>query len=248
MNQEQKKNFVWILFSVLVFLFLIKVFDVSYPLTVTTSSKSTELSVTGEGKVEVTGDTAFVDAGVTVSDVATVEDAQKRMNEVNNNIVAYMKKLGISKSDIKTSNYSIYPNYSSGQGEESRIKGYNGNVTISIKVKNISVVSKVIEEVTKAGANQVQGVRFTVDKPEKFREEARNKAIENAKDQAKKLAKSLGIRLGKVSNIVESSPDRVFPYAFRSAQAIEGVGGAGPQVEPGSQTITSVVTLYFEKK
>ncbi len=248
MNQEQRKNVMFILFAVLVLLVLIKVFDISYPVTLVTSTRSTELSVTGEGKVEVSPDTAFVDAGVTVSDAATVEDAQKEMDEVNNNIISAMRKLGIAKADIKTSNYSIYPNYSPREGEEDNISGYNGNVTITIKVKNVEVVSKVIEEATKAGANQVQGVRFTVDKPEKFREEARNKAIENARDQAKKLAKSLGIRLGKVTNIVESSPNQIIPYAFRSVQTYEGVGGAGPQVEPGTQTITSVVTLYFEKK
>ncbi len=119
---------------------------------------------------------------------------------------------------------------------------------ISIKVKNVQMVSQVIQEVTKAGANQVQGARFSVDNPEKDRERARNIAIQNAKTQAQKLAKTLGIRLGKITNIVESSPPQG-PIVYPMARFEAGIAGSGgPQIEPGNQTISSVVTLFFEKK
>ncbi len=235
------KNIVSVLVSLFLFVLIAKALNVSFPITVTQSSKATELSVTGEGTVEVVPDTAFVDVGVSVNNAETVEVAQKSINDTNKKIVDAMTKLGVRKADIKTSNYSIYPNY----GNDQQISGYNGNVTASIKTKNTAIVSQVIDEATKAGANQVQGVRFTVDDPGKFREEARNKAIQDAKDQAEKLAKSLNIKLGKVVNIAEANPNQVIPLA-RSAEF--GLGGGGPQIEPGTQTITSVVTLYFEKK
>lgn len=238
------------------FLVLVKVFDVSYPITITQSTKS-ELAVTGEGKVEVIPDTAFIDVGITVNNKPTVAEVQNSINEVNNRIVEMMRKLGIKKEDIKTSNYSIYPNYSAkpipfGIGDtivqgEDQISGYNGNVSISIKVKDISRAPNVLQEATKAGANQVSGIRFEVEDPNKFREEARNKAIENAKEQAEKLAKSLGIRLGKVVNIVETGGEQPISVYQRGVGGTE-VADVAPDIEPGSQTITSVVTLYFEKK
>jgi len=232
---------------IFVFLFLIKAFDISYPLTVVNTTKTSELAVVGEGKVEATPDTAYIDAGINVNDEATVEKAQSIINKTNNDIIDAMKKLGIDKNDIKTSNYSIYPNYNYA-GNTNQISGYNGNVTITIKTKKIDLVSSIIEQATKVGANQIQGVRFIIDKPENFRELARDAAIKNARTQGEKLAKNLKINLGKVVNIVESTPDTVQPLYRSAAMGMGGGDSNAAAIEPGSQTITSTVTLYFEKR
>lgn len=240
------------LFMVMIFAFfllvLIKLFNVSYPVQVTNTNKSSEFSITGEGKVEVVPDTAYVDLGITVTNAASVEQAQKTIDQTNNQIIAAMQKLNIPKTNIKTSNYSIYPNTLYDGSENPRIAGYNGNVTITIKIKGTELTSQVIQEATKAGANQVQGTRFEVANPSAYREKARAEAIANAKEQAQKLAKELGIPLGKIVNIVEYSPSNTIPPMYDMKAANSLGGGGGPMIEAGSQTITSVVTLYFEKK
>lgn len=232
------------------FLLLIKTFNVSYPLNlmITTTTKSTELSVVGEGKVDVVPDTIYVDLGISVTNVATAEEAQKKIDEVNNKIIDSLKTLGVDKKDIKTSNYNITPAYSYFPNAENKITGYNGNATVNVKLKDTKLATQVISEGTRAGANQVQGTRFVVDKPEKYREEARNKAIANAKEQAEKLSKELGISLGKIVNIVESTGGREIYPVYDKALPMVGAGGGGPTLEPGTQTVTSTVTLYFEKK
>ena len=162
-----------------------------------------------------------------------------------------MKKIGIKKEDIRTSNYSVYPNmlYDENARQE-KTSGYNGSVTVSIKTSNIALASTVVDEATKAGANQIQGVRFSIDKPEVYREKVRDLAIKNAKSQAEKLAKSLGIKLGKVTNIIESNNDSQLPILYATKLESSGGGGGlgGPQFEPGNQTITSTVTLFFDKR
>lgn len=239
---------IWAVGAFVIFLLLvfIKVFDIAYPVAVSTSMRSSEFSVIGEGKVEVRPDVATVSVGVTVNNAATVEEAQRQMNEVNNKIVEAMGALKIPKSDIRTSDYSVYPNYGpTGQ----QITGYNGNVSVQITVHNPEMVSKVIEQATAAGANQINSTQFTVEHPEKYREMAREKAIANAKEQAQKLSKDLGIKLGRIVNLVES-PDYGGAQPMYAADMARGMGGGGggPSVEPGSQTITSVVTLYYEKR
>ncbi|MDO9028535.1 MAG: SIMPL domain-containing protein [Candidatus Roizmanbacteria bacterium] len=246
-NKNFLGNFIAVVFIALVALYLVKVFNISYPLTVVTTSKSTELAVVGEGKVEVTPDTAYVDAGISVDRASSVEEAQKTINKINNKIINALRDIGIEKADIKTSNYSIYPSYKY-ENNENKLDGYNGNATIQIKVRDPQLASKVIETATTAGANQIQGSRFVVDKPELYREEAREKAIKNAKEQAEKMAKNLGIKLGKITNIVESIPNQPVLYKTMMAEGIGAGGGGSANIEPGSQTITSVVTLYFEKK
>ena len=162
-------------------------------------------------------------------------------------IIESIKTLGIDTKDIKTSNYNITPAYSFSPERENKITGYNGSATIAVKVKDMKLASKVISSATEAGANQVTGTRFAIDQPEKYREMAREKAIANAKEQAVKLAKNLGITLGKVVNIVESSPNQDYPIYARAEMGAPRAD-TGPILEPGSQTVTSTVTLYFEKK
>lgn len=229
-----------------VFLFLIKQFNISYPLSIVTKPAPSNLAVVGEGKIDTVPDTSTIQAGIVVSNAPSVEEAQKQIDGVNNKIIDSLKKLGIQKQDIKTSNYSISPTYDYGGGRN-QITGYNGNANVSITVKNQELLSEVTATVTKAGANQVYGVQFTIEHPEKFREQAREKAIANAKEQAKKLAQSLGIKLGRIVNIVESTPNGS-PMPLLTKESV-GLGGGTPvQIEPGNETITSTVTLYFETK
>ncbi len=240
------KNFIIAIVIVVFALFIINVFNISYPLTVITTTKSTELSVVGEGKVEVVPDTAYMTAGITIDNKSTVKEVSNELNKINNKIINELKNLGIDKKNIKTSNYSIYPNYKYDNSINS-INGYNGNTTIEIKIKDVNKTSEIMEIVTTSGANTIHGIRFSIDQPEKYREQARNKAIENAKDQAQKIAKNLGIKLGKVVNIVESAGNQPIPFYKTMTEGMGSAGGGGPNIEEGTQIITSVITLYFEK-
>jgi len=111
----------------------------------------------------------------------------------------------------------------------------------------LSKISEVILKTTEAGANEISGVRFDIDNPNEFRAKARDKAIENAKTQAKELSRNLGIKLGKITNIIESSSNEIPRFAYKGL-AVEDVSQGAGVIEPGSQTVTSTVTLYFEKK
>lgn len=223
---------------------IIKILNIAVPISVTSRAVSGELAVVGEGKVDVIPDTANVQAGI-AAEGKTVKEVEGKINEINNKIVSTLERLKIDKKDIKTSNYSINPSYNFTPNGRNNISGYTGNSSLTLTIRKQELVPKVITAATEAGANQVYNSGFTVDDPSKYREEARDKAIQNAKAQAQKLSKELGIKLGRVVNIVESTPgpDGIVPLLRGEA----GVGGA-PDLQPGSQTITSVVTLYFEKR
>lgn len=246
-------NVTFLLGALIIFLWLVNFLNISYPLTVTTREASGELSVVGVGKVDIVPDTASVDLGIVVNDADTIEAASTEINRVNNAIVTAVTALGIDKADIKTSNYSINPNYDYVRTPNGTITGYNGNTTVTVKVKETDKLPQVIQAATTAGANQVMGTNYMIDKPEDYQEQARQKAIDNAKEQAQKLASQLGIRLGKVTNIVESSSGggpipMFYEKAAMSMDARGGTNAPVPDLQPGTQTITSSVTLYFEKR
>lgn len=248
--------------AVFVLLLLIRLFNISYPvyLRVTNSTVSSEFSVIGTGKVDVVPDTAVVDAGITVNNVSTAEEAKNQMTTINNDILKEVKALGVDAKDIKTSNFSIYPEYATSGIEpltvrsvpssgESRISGYSGNANVTIKLRNKDLASQVVEKVTVAGATNVNGPRFTLENPQMIQEEARAKAIENAKEQAKKLSKDLGIRLGRITNMVESPGYSPYTYGRGGAMTLDATKEAtAPEFEEGTETVSSTVTLFYETK
>lgn len=230
---------------ILIIFWLIKVFDISYPINITSISKSAELAVVGQGKVDVAPDVFYVSTGIIVDNKKTVKEVQDQINLTNNKIVDLLKSYGLTKENLKTTNYSINPKYSYDKEGNSQIVGYSGSVNLRIKVKDISLLSKIVEGVTIVGANEIYGINYEIENPDKFQEQARKIAIENAKSQAKKLALDLGIKLGKITNIVEGQTGDYRPMA------LPATGGGSFEksvvIEPGTQTITSTVTLYFEK-
>lgn len=245
MNTSKILTTVGILGVVFVFLILVRFFGISYPLYVMSTNVSSEFSVVGEGKVEVRPDTVFIDLGVSTNNSSTPEEAQRTMTQINNEIINVLTSMGVQKSNIQTSNFSIYPNYGpTGQS----ITGYNGNVTLTVKLTDVGKAGEVIERSTQAGANQVQNTRYEVENPAAYRQQARDEAIKNAREQASMLSKTLGIRLGRVTNLIEATGGSPVYPMYDRAMGMGGYGGGGPQMEPGTQTISSVVTLYYEKK
>jgi uncharacterized protein YggE len=249
MDQSSKRIVISVILIgivVLIFLWVIKYFNIYYPIAVTNQSVAGELSVVGTGQVDVTPNSATVSIGI-VENGTTAKEVEQAISTANNKIVAAVQGLGIAKKDIKTTNYSINPNYSY-DGGRNTINGYVGNATLSVTVKDTTKLSDVIVAATNAGANNISDTQYKLDNPEKYQEEARNKAIANAKEQAQKLSNQLGIKLGKVVNIAESSPSTPPVMMYDKALSIAPVGGAAPQLQPGQQTITSTVTLYFERR
>lgn len=253
--------------AVFLLLVLVKLFNISYPVNirVVNSTESAEFTVVGTGKVEVVPDVAVIDAGITVSNLSTAEEAKKEMTLVNNRIIQAVKALGVEKRDIETSSFNIYPEYEASgivrpmlleksatsptSNSDSKISGYSGTASVTIKVRKKELASQVVSNVTVAGATNVSGPRFMVDDPQVYREKARSVAIKNAQEQAKKLSKELGIRLGKVTNMIESGNGPYYDYGRGGVETMSAKASPeSPVFEEGTDSVSSTVTLFFERK
>lgn len=213
----------------------------------TTTQKQSTFDVTGESKITTIPDKAVVSLGITVNE-STVKQAQDKANTIINNINAELGKLNIDKKDIKTDNYSLYPNYDYQQGQ--RITGYSINANLSVNLTDFSKLNQAIDAATGAGANQVGGIMFTLsdEKKKDVEHDARKQAIENAQEKAQSLSSLAGMRLGKIVNVSESPNFQPRPYELMKAtsDSIGGNAGVPTNVEPGSTTFTYVVTLSYE--
>lgn len=249
---------------------IMNAFHISLPVTLQMNNSYTtsEFSVTGKGKVTATPDVAVLSAGITVNNVKTSDEAKNKLTVVNNAIIAVLEKQGVDKHDIETSSFSIYPEYATdiapvrtmvsvqvvpaaGVAEQSRITGYSGNASVQVKVRNTSQTSKIVSALTAAGATNISGPRFEMDKPEAYQEKARSAAIKDAKRQAELLSKELGVKFGSVVNMMDSTSPEQFAYGRGSSAMTDlkvSVASPEPTFAEGTNTFTSTVTLVFERR
>ncbi|MBP9695550.1 MAG: SIMPL domain-containing protein [Candidatus Magasanikbacteria bacterium] len=218
----------------------------------TVTNKQDSFSVTGQGKVTVVPDTGIVEMGIT-SNKPTVKAAQTEANTVISSITKALKGLKVDEKDIKTSNYSVYPQYDYQPNGVNRITGYSVTASLTVTVREIDKINEVVDAATNNGANTIGGIQLTIDETQqkKLMQQARVEAINEAKEKAESLAKASGISLGKIINVIES-PNDTYPRPLMYATKEVGQGGAmdlaNTNIQPGSTDISTSVTLFYETR
>lgn len=246
MGMEKVSTIVIFVLSVFVSLFIYT--KVAGPIQFSVNNTNTEslapFEVQGTGKAAAAADKAIINLGVTQNSNSVLE-AQNKTNQVSEKIINALKALGISEKDIKTTNYSIIPNYNFSE-ETQRITGYS--VTQNFEVESpIEKANDVVDSATANGANLIGNITFTLEdsKLEELRNKARKEAVEMAKKSAEGLAKASGIRLGKIINVSESFGGGPIPVFAR-----EAVGSPEDQTEtnitPGETNVEVSVTLTYQ--
>ncbi|AUX41218.1 hypothetical protein SOCE26_026280 [Sorangium cellulosum] len=120
---------------------------------------------------------------------------------------------------------------------------YRVSNTVNVTIRNLDQVGAVLDAAVTAGANNVWGVSFGLDKTDPLEAQAREKAIADARLRAEALARLQGVGLGRVvaiSEIVDGGPP---VYAMR-AVAMAKEGGGTP-ISPGEVQFTTQVKVIY---
>ena len=151
------------------------------------------ISVSGTGKLSAAPDIAEIQVGVR-SQAPTAQAALAANNESMNSMYSLMKEHGVATKDIQTTQIQVSPEYSQppnrpravNEGEfVPRIVGYRVDNTVQITARQISKLGELLDGLVKAGANQIHGISFRVDNPEKLMNEIRKRAMADAKDESR---------------------------------------------------------------
>lgn len=209
----------------------------------TTSQSKTEINVKGVASVFAEPDIAVVTFGVVTEDVSADIAYFKTSSKVNK-IIDTMKKLGIDSKDIKTLRINVYPKYSYNKEDNtSKIIGFYATTDLTVTVRNISFVGKVIDSAFKNGANTFSDLRFDISNSEVYYTQALAKALENAKQKANVLAKGLGISLGKPRIVNENTYVSTPPVIYKAQEM--ALSASSSQVQGGTIEIKAEVTLSY---
>ena len=138
-------------------------------------------------------------------------------------VIEACKKAGVDAKDIRTTNFSIWPNQQYGPDGQPTGTRYVVDNSVFVTVRDLDNLGDLLDSAVAAGANSINSIQFDVaDKTEALKK-AREEAVKDAKAQAQELADAAGVKLGEIQTIsfYDSAP---VPYLDTYGKG--GGGGA----------------------
>ena len=163
-----------------------------------TNSTTKTIQVTGTGTISASPDQAILDLAVQTQ-AATATQATSDNAVAMANVIAALTRAGIDNNSIQTVSYTLTPTYSNpvNQSVPPTIIGYIAENSIQVTVNDLGSIGKILDQAISAGANEVQGVSFTLSSSTlaKIQTQALQLALTDADGQAKALATTLGVTI-----------------------------------------------------
>lgn len=200
------------------------------------------ISVSSTGTVKVTPDAVRLNASVSV--IAKVsKDALTSANIAADKFRTSILANGIDKKYLASTTLTVYPEYNYTQENGNILIGYRAAQSFEVVIRNAAKAGEIVDAiVTNAGdALYINGVTPFVYDNTKATEAARISAVKNAKAKANSYAKLLGVKIGKVIWLQESSAPSSYPISMVQAKSDAGA----TQIDLGRQDISvSVATRW----
>ena len=211
-----------------------------------TAAAETRIAVNGTGETRISADTAVISLGVSARD----RDVLKAQQTVNENIAAIRQALldnGVAEENINTDYMSIYAIYDYNEDVE-KVQAYNASTTLAVKVTDMDIVGRLIDEAFAAGANTLNGISFSAADTDDARNESLKAAVAEARAKAEVLAEASGLKITGIETISEGN---VYSYdnsvsnfsAKRMEEATDT--GFGTVVQAAKLIVSVTVSITF---
>jgi uncharacterized protein YggE len=208
------------------------------------ASPLSSIRVTGDAVVTAKPDRAWVDVGVLTQEKQAQNAATQNARQLDSIVNALHKLLG-ADADIKTINYALNPDYQYRPiGGKSSVTSYTALNVVRVTLDDLEKVGPVIDTATQAGANHVEGVRYTVRDQQVLHSQAVREAALKARAGADALASALNLKIVRIVSAEEGGDGA--PPGPDAPDLRDPAGPAPPPVQSSSFVVTANVTLTVE--
>ena len=173
-----------------------------YIQSVNSCDSNRSVNVSGTAVVNVTPDRALIQLGVQ-SNGTTPSEVKYLNTQAIEKVIDAIKSLGIDAKDIRTDHYIVRPLYDS--YDSLYIKGYRIDNLVAVTLRDVNQISELIVVALEAGANEVVDVELYPSELRKYRDQARDMAMQAASEKAQALADTAGVDIGCVLTIHENT-------------------------------------------
>lgn len=202
------------------------------------------ITVNGSSSVTVTPTIAYVNIGVATfnKDVVTAQSSNATKMDA---VYKALSALGIPKEKIKTISYNINARYDY-KNNISALAGYDVLNAIQVTVTDLTKVSKVLDMTVKEGINQSNSISFGITDTERDATylKALATAVTSAKAKAGALATAAGVSINKPVQIIEGSPNVIYPPIYAMADSAKASSAATP-ISGGELKVEASVTVIY---
>jgi uncharacterized protein len=194
------------------------------------------ITVTGTGRAELVPNEARFSLGVS-TDGETAREALAANSVAMRRVLAALDGAGIPDRDVKTETVSVGPEY---DGDGKSPDGFTARNSVSVRI-DLDRAGDVLDAGSRAGANEVHGPMLTSTDRDAAEKKALEDAVADARSRAETLAEAAGVRVGRVTAIVEGFS--------RGIEAVTGLrtaaDAASAPIEPGTEEVQATVTVTF---
>jgi len=158
------------------------------------NDKNGTIIVNGDAVVKVQPDQIIISFGIETWNI-DIMTAKTENNNIMKKAISVIKESGVEEKDIQTDFLSIEPRYNDNYNKKDFI-GYFVRNTFIVTLKETSKVEDLVTSVIQNGVNYIHGIQFQSTEFKKYREQARELALNAAKEKAIKMAGALGQTVG----------------------------------------------------
>lgn len=201
------------------------------------------VTVQGVGEIIVKPDVATINIGVETEDddAAFAQESNARLMD---KVTTAIKALGVKAEDMQTSQYNIYK--SRNYGDDDQKEYYVVSNTLTITLNDITKVGAVIDASSKAGANKINSINFSVKDESVYYQQALKNAMKSAKGKASTIMATFGKKPSIPYSISESNYYGGVVRANYSMDMAMAKESIVTPIEAGDLTITANISVQYD--
>jgi uncharacterized protein YggE len=205
------------------------------------AATSRYVTVNAQGSVKVVPDAVRINATST-NVAATSKEALAATAKTSAAVRAALLAAKIDEKDIATQSISISPEYKY-ENNTSTIIGYRASQSFTIVVRAADTAGSVVDDIVAAGGDSLQlsgATPFVLDNS-KATAAARTAAVKSARAKAASYASLLGVKLGKVTYLIENSS----PVSYVPVMGVAKAESDATVIDLGEQDVSVSVTVKW---
>jgi len=238
-NRDMKLNQLRSITALVMALILISGVGLAVP---ATAADTRYITISATGTTSVVPDAVRINATVSVLGT-TSKGALSTAGITSGAVRSSLTANKVPSKDIATQSITVYPEYSYPVSGTPALSGYRATQSFDITIRNATSAGVIVDAIVEAGGDslQVNGVSSFVLDNNKATETARTAAVKKAKAKAAAYAKLLGVKLGRVIYLDETSTPTAYPVYSATAKSDSSVA----VIDLGEQKVSVSVTVRW---
>jgi uncharacterized protein YggE len=209
---------------------------------------ATTVNLAAIGDVKITPDRATLNLGVNV-EAPTAAEAMRQNATQMAAVIAALKARGVQDRSIRTQGLNLQTQYAYNQNQPPRLTGYRATNMVTVTVEDMDKVGALLDAAVTAGANQVNGINFSLKNAAAAEDQARAEAIKAVKAKAEVYAQANGMRVARLVRMSEGPGAPVVqPFGVQEVVVTASRVGAAPlpPVSAGEMDVRVQVNAVYE--